>query len=348
MMLNFWLLVIITFFGTKYALPHSIQKLKENNYFSIDMYKRDKPSIPTNAGMIVLFTAFIAISLYPLIIGLLNQIPGVDEGYTGWSEKNLAFLLVIFIYAFYGLIDDLLDIGRKLKLILPITFGIPLMSVVRPNEIWFPFLGDFDLTTSVFESILWGDLFRALVIPLYVMVVANLTNMYSGYNGLQSGLSIIVLTALLIKSDMNNTIIDVLPVGAFLGSMLAFWFYNRFPSKVFEGNIGSLLFGSIIGCVIVIQELWWFGFFILIPHTFNFILWIIWLYLMRKNPEEYLESNGKHKKFGEIREDGTLEVPNVLTLKWIPNYYYRLNEEQSTRICYSITLVFCITGLFMF
>mgnify|MGYP001222363321 CR=1 FL=1 len=66
---------------------------------------------------------------------------------------------------------------------------------------------------------------------------------------------------------MSNTLDDVIHLGAFLGSMSVFFMFNRYPSKAFEGNIGSMFFGSIIGCVIVVQKFWWFGFFILIPHT---------------------------------------------------------------------------------
>lgn len=69
---------------------------------------------------------------------------------------------------------------------------------------------------------------------------------------------------------------------------------------------------------------------------------------MRVKPEEYLKADGKHKKFGRVREDGTIAVPNRLTLKWIPNYYFNLSEPQSTLISFSITLFFCIVGILIF
>ena len=227
------------------------------------------------------------------------------------------------------------------------TFGYPLISVISPESVWVPVMGDFDLTAIAIWDFTWSDLFRVTVIPVYVMVVANLINMHSGYNGLQSGLSIILISTLLIKSWIDGILEVVIPGGAFLGAMMALWFFNKYPSRVFEGNIGSLLFGSVIGCIIVIQEYWWLGFFILIPHTVNFLLWLVWLIMMRRHPEEYLEEDGYHKKFGSLRRDGTLEVPNRLTLKWIPNYYWRLTEKQSTIIAYFVTVSFCLFGLFI-
>ena len=130
--------------------------------------------------------------------------------------------------------------------------------------------------------------------------------------------------------------------------MCAFWIFNKYPSRLFEGNIGSLLFGSIIGSIIVVQGYWWFGFFILIPHTFNLILWFLWLSLIQYNPQKYLESDGKHRKFGKVTKNNFIKVPNRLTLKWIPNYYFELTEPQSVYIIYAFTFVFCVIGLFIF
>ena len=69
---------------------------------------------------------------------------------------------------------------------------------------------------------------------------------------------------------------------------------------------------------------------------------------MRTNPETYLEENGKHKKFGKVRPDNTIEVPNRLTLKWIPNYYFRINENHTVLVLYSISIIFCSVGILIF
>ena len=87
---------------------------------------------------------------------------------------------------------------------------------------------------------------------------------------------------------------------------------------------------------------------ILIPHTFNFLLWVVWIIMMKKDPENYLEDDGQHRKFGHVRKDGTIAVPNRLTLKWIPNYYWRLNEPKSVMVCYIFSILFCILGLIIY
>ena len=339
-MYSFTLLFLISFLGTLYVMPHSIRKLRENGYIAQDMYKNTITHIPTNAGMILIFTSLISISLQPLIARLSQYFFNFNQLTADFSETDLAFLLVICVYALYGLVDDLVDVGRILKLLLPITFAFPLISVLKPELITIPLLGNIYLEESLYHEITRGDIFRIVIIPIYVMVVANLVNMHSGYNGLQSGLSLIILTTLSIKSFFDGILNQILPLGSIMGSISVFYIYNRYPSKVFEGNIGSLFFGSVIGTVIVVQEFWFFGFFILIPHTLNFMLWLIWLYKMKFDPSNYLEPNGKHKKFGKVEENGTIKVPNMLTLKWIPNYYFPITERDSTQIMYLITIIF--------
>ena len=70
--------------------------------------------------------------------------------------------------------------------------------------------------------------------------------------------------------------------------------------------------------------------------------------MMRRHPEEYLEDDGNHRKFGHIGGDGAIVVPNRLTLKWIPNYYWRLNEQKSTWIAYGTSFSFSLLGLAVF
>ena len=66
---------------------------------------------------------------------------------------------------------------------------------------------------------------------------------------------------------------------------------------------------------------------------------------MRKLPDKYLDHNDSHEKFGFTDLDGKLHVPNNLTLKWLPNYYFGFNEEVSTKIMFLLTAIFCLTGL---
>ena len=339
-----FLILLISFSLTYFTIPRAIQKFSERDLVVVDMYKADKPKIPTNAGLVIIFTSYLTISLIPLLIRFLNLTPFADFDLQDLQQTDLSFLLVVSIFSFYGILDDLVDIGKNPKLLLPILFSYPLIISSSPDSLFIPFYGDMDLTTSVLGNpqsadhyITRSDLFKITIIPVYVMVVSNLVNMHSGFNGLQSGLSIILLSTLLAKSYLDGTFTNVLPAVAFLGGMLAFWLYNKFPARIFEGNIGSLMFGSVIGCVVVIQEYWWFAFWILLPHIFDFLLF---MYIrIRKFP---------FIKFGNLNEDGSIQAPNPLKMKFILPYYFKLSEKEIVYYLYGISLVFCISGLFLF
>ena len=53
------------------------------------------------------------------------------------------------------------------------------------------------------------------------------------------------------------------------------------------------------------------------------------LILMKYNPDIYLQKDGQHQKFGSVDEKGIIKVPNLLTLKWMPNYYFQIKIKLS-------------------
>ena len=340
---------IISLTLSLYVLPKAIHNLKSKGQVSKDMYKVKQPKIPTNLGVVLVFTSFISIAIMPLVLRIYSQFFEIDDDLIILDKFQLSFLIVVIIYALYGLVDDNLELDRLGKLFVPIIFTFPLIPLISLDKFSMLYFGDINMDDSlVNDNITNLDLFRIFIVPVYVMVVSNLVNMHSGYNGQQSGLSAIIILTLVFKSILDQKYDILLPVSAILGSILAFIFFNFYPAKAFEGNVGSMFFGSTIGCFIVLQNYWWFGFFILIPHTLNFLLWIIWLFLMRKEPERYLEEGGNHKKFADLKPDGTIVPPNLLTLKWIPNVFFKSTEKQTVLILYLFSTCFCILGVFLF
>ena len=69
---------------------------------------------------------------------------------------------------------------------------------------------------------------------------------------------------------------------------------------------------------------------------------------MKTNSSHHLDKSGNHTKFGKVDDNGIIIVPSRLTLKWIPNYYYKLNEPKSVNIMYIVTSVFCLVGILIF
>jgi UDP-N-acetylglucosamine--dolichyl-phosphate N-acetylglucosaminephosphotransferase len=237
----------------------------------------------------------------------------------------LTIYFIAFNFAIFGLIDDLLDIERPTKFFIPFLIALPI-ALLNIDPII-----NFGPITFKLRFI-----YPFILSPIYVSVVANLINMHSGFNGLSTGLSIILVVAILAKSYILYGEKYVLPIMPLLGALIAFMIYDGHPSRLFMGNVGSMLIGSAIGTFVIAFNMEYFGFIILIPHVINFLLFIYWKV-----------ANKPWVKYGSVDENGILKVPNNLTLKWVAPYYYKMTEFQATLLCYGYTIIFCIIGFLL-
>jgi UDP-N-acetylglucosamine--dolichyl-phosphate N-acetylglucosaminephosphotransferase len=266
--------------------------------------------VPTGGGIAIMLAVLFSIS--------------INEIFYNFDATNYVMLNVILLFGLFGILDDMIDIGRPAKLVLMYYCSYPLMQYATHTQIAFPLFGHVE----------FGILYSQLIVPTFVLVTANLVNMHSGFNGMSSGLSVIVLISLIIKSVMIGSIDNIIAIIAIAGATLGFYLFEHNPSRIFWGNVGSLTVGASLGVMIVMQGFIVSGFIMLIPHTINFLMYVYWR--VKKYPQV---------KFGRTRDDGTLEVPNNLTLKWVLPYYFRVTEKQSTYAMFAVTAIFCVIGI---
>ena len=312
-------LMLIIFFLVPFifiiaAMPYIIRKLTLNGHVVRDMYKVGHPIVPTQGGLVILLIAIFSLSILTLFYSKII------------TPINYTIIVVVVLFALFGLLDDLVNIGRPAKLVLLYYCSYPLIPFIATTTILFPLIGNVDLSI----------IYLQLIIPTYVPVVANLVNMHSGLNGIAPGLSLIVLVTLVYKAYFFGNISDALFIICLTGAVGGYFLFERYPSRIFWGNIGALSIGAAIGAMIVTQGFIISGFVMLIPHTVNFLMYVYWR--LKKFPAV---------KFGKIREDGTLEVPNPLTLKWVLPYYFRITEKSASHAVLAVTGVFCVFGFFI-
>ena len=303
---------LVPFLATYISMPYFIKKLTDKGIIARDYYKREVTMIPERGGIAIILVAMVCFSLNTLFFK--------------FSSTNYVVLIVIAMFGLFGILDDMVDIGRVTKLLLMYYCSYPLIQYATHTAFTLPSAGSIEL----------GILYLQFIVPTYVLVASNLVNMHSGFNGLASGLSVIVLISLIIKSVLLGDVDNIFAVVSVTGATLGYYMYDRYPSKIFWGNVGSLTIGAAIGTIIVVQGFIISGFVMLIPHTINFLMYVYWRAM--KFPVA---------KFGKEREDGTLEVPNALTLKWVLPYYRRVTEKQATWAMYALTMLFCVIGIFL-
>jgi len=320
-----------------FVLPRCIPLLSNKGFTNVDVYKKNQPEIATKGGIIVLFTSYLTISSYPLVVGLLNRFYHEELFVTDISPLILTSMFVISLFAFYGILDDLVGLNHLTKFALPFFFSFPFMTFLNPESLQIPFGYSLNLDLQIGQSSFeYSDFFILIIIPTYIMVVSNLVNMHSGFNGLQTGLSNIILITLITISFFDNSLENLLLPIALLGSLLPLWYYNKYPAKIFEGNVGALSIGACIGIFIVIQEYYFLGIFILLPHIFDFMLFF------------YLKiTKQKFVKFGKLGKGGEIISPNPIKLKFMITYYFKVNEKRAVEILYLITSTFCILGFLL-
>ncbi len=309
------------------ALPRFIKKLEKKGTVATDQYKSDLRKIPTWGGVTILAVVFLLFSV-PI---LLEYLPLPFSVPLRVTDVDWAILLVAGLFGAFGLVDDFVDVGRPLKILMLFFFSYRLIFDIESTMVTVPLIGSFD----------FGAYYLFLIVPIYVLVAANLVNMHSGFNGLASGLSGMILAFLLVKFMMAGYA-GVFVLSCLVGAAAGFLRYNRYPARIFMANIGALSLGAAIGAAIVVSGFLVSGFIMFIPHTGNFLIYAYWRLMHKLHPED---GRWKIEKFGRVREDGTLEVPNPLTLKWVLPYYFKMTEKQAVLAMYALTLPFCVVGL---
>lgn len=117
-----------------------------------------------------------------------------------------------------------------------------------------------------------GWIFFLIVTIFFVAATSNGANLTDGLDGLATGCSAIIGSALVIMAYLGGNIIystylDIMYIpgseelvvymAAFIGALIGFLWYNAFPAQVFMGDTGSLTLGGIIAvfAILIHKEL---------------------------------------------------------------------------------------------
>jgi UDP-N-acetylglucosamine--dolichyl-phosphate N-acetylglucosaminephosphotransferase len=169
---------------------------------------------------------------------------------------------VFAIAGLIGAIDDIVGISRRKKLMYTIFACIPLI-VCRAGspEIVTPFY-TFDLS-----SVYWLYLF--VLIPIGITGAANALNMSAGYNGLESGAVVIISFFLLLVSLITGNEVAALIFSCLLGTAIVLYLFNKYPAKIFVGDLGTLGMGATIAAGCIIGNIEFYGFICVVPAFYE-------------------------------------------------------------------------------
>jgi len=292
---------LIAFIITFAIMPRLIKKLNNADIVGRDIHKISKPEVAEMGGIGILFGFAIAIMLGVYL-------------YPEWQSQLTISLIVILLTGIIGMVDDLIMLSSKEKLILLWIAGLPIMWVTPPNF----------------------SIFYMLSIPIAVTIASNLTNMLAGLNGIETGLGVIALTSLTSSCIIMNKYDVAIISFSMLGALLAFLFYNRYPANVFPGDVGTLIIGASIAIIAFIGRVKIIAFIVLIPNIIDGLLKFRSAGVMER----------QNFKPTEVKEDGILVAPQGGFNSLIRSILKKpMKEHQVVYIIWSIGIIFGLIGI---
>jgi len=309
-----------------FLLPHYIKKAQAVGMVGRDIHKPNLPKVAESGG-IPLMLAY--------LMGLFIFIPFLDNPTTNvYIEEIIGTAATVLFSTFIGLIDDIYEIRWRVKVLTPMLGGVPLavMSLGRPT-ISTP-LGILDFTLLGMFGLLF---FYAILVPFIVTACANAVNMLAGLNGLEAGSTLIIalaLTVLSIRTGKNEGLIILVPlIGAFIG----FLYFNKYPSRVFPGDVGTFGMGAIVACVAMLAHLERAVFVMFLPHTINAILFFVGKLKGKAPPKE-----------AQMKTDGTIPCQTIWSLRCLILRIHPMREKTLTYVLWTIVAMFAVAGMFVY
>ena len=250
-------------------MPVLVRVLRKHKHFlRHDMNKLNRPLVPSFGGIGPVTGFLFALTSLILLERLL-----------GWNSLDLNLLLPAMLStalcALLGLVDDLLEIPRRfMKPLLVLYASIPMMAFTGLDPvIRLPFFGGLDL----------GIFYYLLFIPCAIIFCSNAVNILSTYNGLETGLAVLVASGLAAAAFLNGSTLGLVFALPLLAVLLAFYPFNRFPAKIFPGNMGTLFIGAALAITAIIGKMEAALLVVMLPYFAHFLLYSRNLYAWKPN-----------------------------------------------------------------
>jgi UDP-GlcNAc:undecaprenyl-phosphate GlcNAc-1-phosphate transferase len=176
-----------------------------------------------------------------LMFGLVCTIIGV-VGVTP-DAQLLGMLVGIFIIVGMGIVDDIKQLGPKIKFVLQILAAIAVVWISGDK---------ISIITNPFSTTGITVLSDFIAYPLtifWIVGITNAINFIDGLDGLAAGVSSISYLSLMFIAILQGEEQTAMIIAILAGSTLGFLPYNFNPAKIFMGDTGSTFLGFTLGVI---------------------------------------------------------------------------------------------------
>lgn len=320
----------ISFLVVLTLMPWWIRKVKFVGLVWDDVNKIKSEKVAGSGGLIVLLA---------FLLGALSYVAYrvfILESTNGFLLEIFVILTMIIFMGFIGFIDDLFGwrhggLSMKSRILLAIFGSIPLIAIKA---------GESMMSIPIFGTVDLGLIYPLFFIPLGVVATTTTFNMLAGFNGLEAGQGIILLTGLAFVSYLTgNAWLSVICL-CMIFALIAFLKFNKFPAKVFPGDVMTYSIGVMIAAIAIVGNFEKIAAFFYIPYMIEVIL----------------KSRGALKKssFGKPNKDGTLDLLhdkiyslNHLALMILKRLGIKSTERNAVRAIWIFQIVIVLFGIIL-
>ena len=258
----------ITFLLVPFVMRHAARKGFvgiDVNKISSEQKKEKREKVPELGG-IAIAGGIVAAILFGVAANSFAMLEKIFD-----ANLNVIYLLaalcVILMIELIGFVDDVLGIRHRWKFLLPFVVALPLMAVkisaLHPFTI--PFI--FSISNP------W--IYELILIPIGVAAATNLTNTFAGFNGMESGMGLVIAFFLFAIGFIEGNYYVMILSASLAGALIAFLRYNWYPAKIFPDDVGTLLIGAAISTIVIIGGIEVAGVIMMLPYIADFLFFKI-------------------------------------------------------------------------
>jgi len=244
----------IPFIRMLYRLKMRRQKQVTRDAFNkrtpiFDKFHHSKAGTPVGGGVLIILLTTL---LFPIALLLMHYFWLPITSIHPFVSEIKIILFTFLSFGALGFLDD----AKKTFAVERNLFGLKLrhkliLEVVLALIISYWLFSE--LKIAIFYLPIFGTLHLGLLyIPLAAFIIlsfANAFNITDGLDGLASGILMIGLAAFwIISASILDTPMSVF-IALWLGSLIAFLYFNIYPARLFLGDVGALSFGATLAVV---------------------------------------------------------------------------------------------------
>src|SRR3989344_9055247 len=181
----------------------------------------------------------------------------------------------------------------------------------------------------------------SVILPLGVLGASATFNILAGYNGLEAGQGILILSALALMSFFTgSTWLSVIAL-CMISALFAFLLFNKYPAKVFPGDGLTYSVGAMAACMAILGNYEMFAVFIFIPYGIETIF--------------KLRGRLKKQSFGLPQKDGSIKNRydkiyglEHLAIKILSKFKKEVYEWEVVILIYGFQVLIIALGFLIF